>query len=138
MKIKPCNGCEIKSMYTKSKRSTVKKRCLFEIDSKKTIQLKVNSVQGDFLMDTSIFESLALVENLVLATERVNTDTNISKQPGLNVLCFLYPRVLRNKLEDIANKLKEYEEHIEIYTDGSVKNIKQPSVQMGCAFYIKQ
>ncbi|GBB90433.1 hypothetical protein RclHR1_01740010 [Rhizophagus clarus] len=60
-----CTGCELKDIQPRSKRKTANNRCLLFIDKKKTINVKAQSIQDTYILDSSVFEYIAMIENRI-------------------------------------------------------------------------
>ncbi|PKY52450.1 hypothetical protein RhiirA4_425285 [Rhizophagus irregularis] len=130
--IKKCSGCDLKEIHTKSKRKSVKQRCLLTIkDTDRSVKINAKSIDDRYILDMSVFECLAQAENNSI-TKLVDSVTD--RAPS-NLLTFIHPPRVRNKLLKIKDSL-EFVKDIEAYTDGSFKKYSLTSVEMGSAFLI--
>ncbi|CAB5374838.1 unnamed protein product [Rhizophagus irregularis] len=130
--IKKCSGCDLKKIHTKSKRKSVKQRCLLTInDTDRSVKINAKSIDDRYILDMSVFECLAQAENNSI-TKLVDSVTD--RTPS-NLLTFIHPPSVRNKLLKIKDSL-EFVKDIEAYTDGSFKKYSLTSVEMGSAFLI--
>ncbi|CAB5180894.1 unnamed protein product [Rhizophagus irregularis] len=131
--IKKCNGCDLKLFHTRSPRSSVKKRCLFKVDKQTTIKVKASSIECDkYIMDTAIFENLALAENLFYTDNSIGVNTSLN-----DVLKYVSPFSVRFKLLEIKSNLSDAM-YITAYTDGSLKSHASSASHMGGAFVITE
>ncbi|CAB5372051.1 unnamed protein product [Rhizophagus irregularis] len=131
--IKKCNGCDLKLFHTRSPRSSVKKRCLFKVDKQTTIKVKASSIECDkYIMDTAIFENLALAENLFYTDNFIGVNTSLN-----DVLKYVSPFSVRSKLLEIKSNLSDAM-YITAYTDGSLKSHASSASHMGGAFVITE
>ncbi|CAB4387198.1 unnamed protein product [Rhizophagus irregularis] len=80
----------------------------------------------------AIYEALAQAECKYYRKMSMN-ECIIEKVNGL--FKYIHPSDYRNVLIEIANSLMQ-ETDIEIYTDGSMKNVATSEIMMGCAFVI--
>ncbi|PKK61788.1 hypothetical protein RhiirC2_718175 [Rhizophagus irregularis] len=130
--IKKCSGCDLKEIHTKSKRKSVKQRCLLTInDTDRSVKINAKSIDDRYILDMLVFECLAQAENNSI-TKLVDSITD--RTPS-NLLTFIHPPSVRNKLLKIKDSL-EFVKDIEAYTDGSFKKYSLTSVEMGSAFLI--
>ncbi|GBB96322.1 hypothetical protein RclHR1_27260001 [Rhizophagus clarus] len=60
-----CSGCKLKDIQSRSKRKMANNRCLLFIDKESTIDVKAQSIQDAYILDSSIFEYIAMIENRV-------------------------------------------------------------------------
>ncbi|GES89271.1 zinc finger BED domain-containing protein RICESLEEPER 2-like [Rhizophagus clarus] len=60
-----CTSCELKDIQSRSKRKSDNNRCLLFIDKEKTIDVKAQSIQNAYILDTSVFEYIAMIKNRV-------------------------------------------------------------------------
>ncbi|PKK67661.1 hypothetical protein RhiirC2_783241, partial [Rhizophagus irregularis] len=131
--IKKCNGCDLKSFHTRSPRSSVKKRCLFKVDKQTTIKVKASSIECDkYIMDTAIFENLAIAENLFYTDNYIGVNTSIN-----DVLKYVSPFSVRSRLLEIKGNLSDAM-YITAYTDGSLKSHATSASHMGGAFVVTE
>ncbi|CAB4462627.1 unnamed protein product [Rhizophagus irregularis] len=130
--IKKCSGCDLKEIHTKSKRKSVKQRCLLTInDTDRSVKINAKSIDDRYILDMSVFECLAQAKNNSI-TKLVDSVTD--RTPS-NLLTFIHPPSVRNKLLKIKDSL-EFVKDIEAYTDRSFKKYSLTSVEMGSAFLI--
>ncbi|GES81881.1 hypothetical protein GLOIN_2v1786842 [Rhizophagus clarus] len=61
-----CTGYELKNIQSRSKRKTANNRCLLFIDKEKTINVKAQSIQDVYILDSSVFEYIAIIENRII------------------------------------------------------------------------
>ena len=95
--------------------------------------IPAKSIQNDrYIINNSIFEYLALAETQF---HRNDTRTNIEPQQQ-NLFQFIDNKEDRIKLINIAQKYKGYNQ-LDIYTDGSLKDVKTDDMRMACAFIVK-
>ncbi|CAB5367294.1 unnamed protein product [Rhizophagus irregularis] len=131
--LKKCGGCEVKTNQIRNKRSNTKVRCIADISIENYVKVNANSIQNDhYIVDMAIYEALAQAECKYYGKTSMN-ECIIEKVNGL--FKYIHPSDYRNTLIEIANNLTQ-ETDIEIYTDGSVKNIATNEIMMGCAFVI--
>uniref|UniRef100_U9UFY7 RNase H type-1 domain-containing protein n=1 Tax=Rhizophagus irregularis (strain DAOM 181602 / DAOM 197198 / MUCL 43194) TaxID=747089 RepID=U9UFY7_RHIID len=132
--LKKCGGCEVKTNQIRNKRSNTKVRCIADISIENCVKVNANSIQNDrYIADMAIYETLAQAECKYYRKTSMN-ECIIEKVNGL--LKYIHSSDYRNALIiEIANSLMQ-ETDIEIYTDGSMKNIATNEIMMGCAFVI--
>ncbi|CAB5338006.1 unnamed protein product [Rhizophagus irregularis] len=131
--LKKCEGCEVKMNQIRNKRSNTKVRCIADINIENCVKVNANSIQNDrYIADIAIYEALAQAECKYYEKTSMN-ECIIEKVNGL--FKYIHPSDYRNALIEIANSLMQ-ETDIEIYTDGSMKNIATNEIMMGCAFVI--
>ncbi|PKK56788.1 hypothetical protein RhiirC2_799290 [Rhizophagus irregularis] len=125
--------CEVKTNQIRNKRSNTKVRCIADISIENCVKVNANSIQNDrYIADMAIYEALAQAECKYYGKTSIN-ECIIEKVNGL--FKYIHPSDYRNALIEIANSLMQ-ETDIEIYTDGSMKNIATNEIMMGCAFVI--
>ncbi|CAB5379749.1 unnamed protein product [Rhizophagus irregularis] len=131
--LKKCGGCEVKTNQIRNKRSNTKVRCIADISIENCVKVNANSIQNDrYIADMAIYEALAQAECKYYGKTSMN-ECIIEKVNGL--LKYIHPSDYCNALIEIVNSLTQ-ETDIEIYTDGSMKNIATNEIMMGCAFVI--
>ncbi|CAB4406683.1 unnamed protein product [Rhizophagus irregularis] len=131
--IKKCGGCEVKTSQNRSKRNNIKVRCITDVNIENCVKIDANSIQNDrYMIDMAIYEALAQAECKYYGKTSMN-ECIIEKVNGL--FKYIHPSDYRNVLIEIANSLTQ-ETDIEIYTDGSMKNVATSDIIMGCAFVI--
>ncbi|GES77156.1 hypothetical protein GLOIN_2v1786842 [Rhizophagus clarus] len=74
-----CTGCELKDIQSISKRKTANNRFLLFIDKEKTINIKAQSIQDAYILDSLVFEYIAMIEN------RAKYNTTNSQEASLEV-----------------------------------------------------
>ncbi|PKK60149.1 ribonuclease H-like protein, partial [Rhizophagus irregularis] len=117
----------------KNKRSNTKVRCIADISIENCVKVNANSIQNDhYIADIAIYGALAQAVCKYYGKTALNKCI-IEKVNGL--FKYIHPSDYRNVLIEIANSLTQ-ETDIEIYTDGSMKNIATNKIMMGCAFVI--
>ncbi|CAB4406006.1 unnamed protein product [Rhizophagus irregularis] len=130
--IKKYSGCDLKEIHTKSKRKSVKQRCLLIInDTNRSIKINAKSINDRYILDISVFECLAQAENNSI-TKLVD---NVTDQTPSNLLTFIHLPSVRNKLLKIKDSL-EFVKNIKTYTDRLFKKYSLISVEIGSAFLI--
>ncbi|CAB4445330.1 unnamed protein product [Rhizophagus irregularis] len=130
--IKKCADCDLKEFHTKSRRKSVKQRCLLTIsDNNRSVKINTKSIENRYILDMSVFECLAQAENNSI-TKLVD---NVIDQTPSNLLTFVHLIRVRDDLLRIKNSLESVKD-IEAYTDGSFKKHITTSVDMGSAFLI--
>ncbi|PKY14337.1 hypothetical protein RhiirB3_519536 [Rhizophagus irregularis] len=109
-------------------------RCIADISIENCVKVNANSIQNDrYIADMAIYETLAQAECKYYRKTSMN-ECIIEKVNGL--LKYIHSSDYRNALIiEIANSLMQ-ETDIEIYTDGSMKNIATNEIIMGCTFVI--
>ncbi|PKB94430.1 hypothetical protein RhiirA5_438801 [Rhizophagus irregularis] len=132
--LKKCGGCEVKTNQIRNKRNNTKVRCIADISIENCVKVNANSIQNDrYIADMAIYEALAQAECKYYRKTSMN-ECIIEKVNGL--LKYIHSSDYRNALIiEIANSLMQ-ETDIEIYTDGSMKNIATNEIIMGCTFVI--
>ncbi|EXX54959.1 hypothetical protein RirG_229720 [Rhizophagus irregularis DAOM 197198w] len=132
--LKKCGGCEVKTNQIRNKRNNTKVRCIADISIENCVKVNANSIQNDrYIADMAIYETLAQAECKYYRKTSMN-ECIIEKVNGL--LKYIHSSDYRNALIiEIANSLMQ-ETDIEIYTDGSMKNIATNEIIMGCTFVI--
>ncbi|GBB90976.1 hypothetical protein RclHR1_18050001 [Rhizophagus clarus] len=123
-------GCELKDIQPRSKRKTANNRCILFIDKEKTINVKAQSIQDAYILDSSVFEYIAMIENRI----KYST-TNAQEASVRSMLDFFHFTLLRNQLINIQDTVKG-QLSLTIYTDRSFKNHSDTSVMTGSAFKI--
>ncbi|EXX58696.1 hypothetical protein RirG_195570 [Rhizophagus irregularis DAOM 197198w] len=109
--IKKCRGCEIKTDRTRNRRNNSNMRCITKAAIDNSVKINASFIQNDhYIIDNSIYEVLA--------------QAKCKHYGGLNV-----------KVNDVERHL-ESKKKIEIYTDGSMKNMTTREMKMGSAFLI--
>ncbi|PKY55160.1 hypothetical protein RhiirA4_474444 [Rhizophagus irregularis] len=117
----------------RNRRNNAKIRCVTNIRAENCIKINANSIQNDrYIADIAIYEALAQAECKYYGKMSVDA-CNIERVNSL--LRYIHLSEYRNVLLEIANSLKQ-ESDIEIYTDGSMKNMTTSEITMGCAFII--
>ncbi|CAB5360707.1 unnamed protein product [Rhizophagus irregularis] len=129
--LKKCGGCEVKTNQIRNKRNNTKVRCIADISIENCVKVNANSIQNDrYIADMAIYETLAQAECKYYRKTSMN-ECIIEKVNGL--LKYIHSSDYRNALIiEIANSLMQ-ETDIEIYTDGSMKNIATNEIIMGSA-----
>ncbi|GES90656.1 hypothetical protein GLOIN_2v1766738 [Rhizophagus clarus] len=102
-----------------------KHQCLLFIDKEKTINVKAQSIQDAYKLNSSVFEYIAIIENRI----KYNI-TNSQEVSVRSMLDFFYPILLCNQLINIQDTVKD-QLFLTIYTDGFFKRNSDTSVMMG-------
>ncbi|GBB92975.1 hypothetical protein RclHR1_20940001 [Rhizophagus clarus] len=108
-----------------------KHQCLLFIDKEKTINVKAQSIQDAYKLNSSVFEYIAIIENRI----KYNI-TNSQEVSVRSMLDFFYPILLCNQLINIQDTVKD-QLFLTIYTDGFFKRNSDTSVMMGSTFKIQ-
>ncbi|GES75537.1 hypothetical protein GLOIN_2v1766738 [Rhizophagus clarus] len=108
----------------RSKRKTANNRCLLFIDKEKTINVKAQSIQNTYILDSSVFEYIAMIENRIKYSI-----TNSQEASVRSMLDFFHSILLRNQLINIQDTVKG-QSSLTIYTDGSFKRHSNTSIMM--------
>ncbi|GBB94106.1 hypothetical protein RclHR1_22930003 [Rhizophagus clarus] len=105
-------------------------KCFLFIDKEKTINVKAQSIQDAYILDSSVFEYIVMIENRV----KYNT-TNSQEASVRSMLDFFHPILFCNQLINIQDTVKGHSSLI-IYTDGSFKRHSDTSIRMDSAFKV--
>ncbi|GBC54306.2 ribonuclease H-like domain-containing protein [Rhizophagus irregularis DAOM 181602=DAOM 197198] len=131
--LKKCGRCEVKMNQIRNKKSNIKVRFITDINIENCVKINANLIQNNcYIADMAIYEALAQAECKYYRKTSIN-ECIIKKVNGL--FKYIHPSDYRNVLIEIANSLTQ-ETDIEIYTDGSMKNVATSEILIDYAFVI--